>query len=105
MVVPVIDLYIGILALLFSVMAVIVSESADARIIFTTLAACTFFFAGFDLLVDAFHLSATVFYVLAGLSILGTIVYAGMSASSIVNSCNAACATPIEEHKTVNLKK
>jgi hypothetical protein len=109
MVVSVINLYIGIAAFLFTIMAVIVSESAEARIIFTTLAACAFFLGGFDLLVSAFNLPVIIFYVTAGLSIIGAIVYAGMSATTIVNRCNsdiaAKCGPNVEEHTTVNLHK
>ena len=82
--VPVTDFYIGVATFIVTIMAVIVSESGEARILLTVLAASGYFYGGFALLVSAFNAPAIALYVLAGICILGTIAYAGMNAKAIV---------------------
>jgi len=82
--VPVMYFYFGVATFIIAIMAVIVSESAEGRILFTVLAAAGFFYGGFALLVSALNAPAIALYVLAGICILGTIAYAGMNAKAIV---------------------
>jgi hypothetical protein len=98
-VIPIMYFYLGIVALIATIMAVIVSESGAGRIFFTVLAAAAFFYGGFALLGDVFNMPAVVVYGLAGICILGTIAYAVMNAKAIV-----ANAEP-SEPETLNLTK
>jgi hypothetical protein len=82
--VPVMDFYLGVATFIIAIMAVIISESGEGRILFTVLAASGFFYSGFALLVSAFNAPAIVLYGLAGICILGTIAYAVMNAKAIV---------------------
>lgn len=87
--VPVMYFYFGVATFIIAIMAVIVSESAEGRILFTVLAASGFFYGGFALLVSAFNAPAIALYGLAGICILGTIAYAVMNAKAIVAETGA----------------
>ena len=96
---------IGIATLIFTMMAVITSESGDARILFTILAASGYFYGGFALLASAFNAPMIVVYVLSGICILGTIVYAAMNASAIIRSTTFGAEQVVETQHAVNLAK
>ena len=88
-VIPIMYFYLGIVALIATIMAVIASESGSGRIFFTVLAAAAFFYGGFALLGDVFNMPSMAVYVLAGICILGTIAYAVMNAKAIVAETEA----------------
>ena len=83
-VIPIMYFYLGIVALIATIMAVIVSESGAGRIFFTVLAAAAFFYGGFAFLGNALNVPIMAVYVLAGICILGTIAYAVMNVKYIV---------------------
>ena len=84
-VVPVMDFYLGVATFIIAIMAVIISESGEGRILFTVLAASGFFYGGFALLLSVFNAPVIALYGLAGICILGTIAYAVMNVKYIVS--------------------
>lgn len=103
--IPVMDLYFGIAVFVMAVMAVVVSESGDGRIVFTVLAASGFFYGGFALLGSVFNASMTTVYVLAGICILGTVAYTVMNASAIIKNASPVAIATTEDKHVINLHK